>query len=361
MTGLRVPELPDDCDILRAAIMYAEAGWYVGPLDQKTKHPGKILGKGWQTKTSVDPKEIAAWFAGTDHGLFLHVGRSGAVVLDVDNPDELPDELNRIILDTNPPYQSTREGERGRGHYVFAQPEGRVLGNSPGQLGKSWGEVRGANGVIVVQPTLHEKDGGRYLWVSSGRVPFSQSLADLLPDASDSADPATDAAVKAFMADHVRSEKPALMRAVVQKLEAEVAGGSSRHESTRDALVWAMREARAGLYPAEAAVDAIWEVFRKATKDDRGRFIRSEFMSMLAWAVALALKTDPAERRAEVEADPGMSRSLGGARNACGGRLQHRRRQHAAHAPGGAKHRDPHPVLHRPSPAPLTSLSRDRM
>lgn len=158
---LSIPRLPDDVDNLGAGLLYAACGWYVLPVLRGSKKPGSVVGSGWQHKSSRDPKVIAAWFAGTDHDIALHCGRSGAIVFDVDHPELVPDVLRRHLLSA--PFQSTRPDEPRRGHYVFLQPPGRTIGNSNGRLGKAWGEVRGCNGVIIAQPS-HHKDGGRYRW-----------------------------------------------------------------------------------------------------------------------------------------------------------------------------------------------------
>src|SRR5690606_28469462 len=90
------PDLdPGDSGLIRAAIQYAQHGWYVLPVrtdgdPKRRKQPGSVVGKGWPTKSSRDPQVIADWFTGTTHGIALHCGRSGAVVLDVDAPDKLP-------------------------------------------------------------------------------------------------------------------------------------------------------------------------------------------------------------------------------------------------------------------------------
>lgn len=303
--GLSIPDLPDECDTLSAALLYAGAGWYVGPCDPSTKHPGSVLGKGWQEQTSTDTQQIAAWFAGSSHGLFLHVGRSGGLVLDVDDYSRLPDLALEAIDALDPPFQSTRDNDLRRGHYVFAQPDGRMIGNGTGALGKGWGEVRGRNGVVVVQPTPHEKasTGGRYEWQRTGPVPVSDALCDALPDASDSADPATDAAVAAFLAEHTESIRPTLLQPILAKFDGDVAAGGARHDALRDCSIWACREARAGLFPASEAMKALWLRFSRAMKADPvpGRFPAVEFRGVFAWAVAQALLTDPAERRREVE------------------------------------------------------------
>ena len=160
--ALAIPKLDDNVDNLTAALAYAEAGWYVLPVRLGTKNPGSVVGKHWQDKSSREPKQIIAWFAGTTHDVALHCGRSGAIVFDVDQPDKLPDILRKHLRAA--PYQSTRPDVPGRGHYVFLQPPGRRIGNSGGRLGGAWGEVRGANGVIMAQPS-HHPEGGHYQWV----------------------------------------------------------------------------------------------------------------------------------------------------------------------------------------------------
>jgi hypothetical protein len=159
---LAVPEISADADVLTAALAYAEAGWYVLPVRLGTKDPGSVVGKRWQDKSSREPKQIIAWFAGSTHDVALHCGRSGAIVFDVDNPTQLPEVLRRHL--DRAPFQSTRPDVPGRGHYVFLQPRGRRIGNGIGRLGGAWGEVRGANGVIMAQPS-HHPDGGHYRWV----------------------------------------------------------------------------------------------------------------------------------------------------------------------------------------------------
>jgi hypothetical protein len=158
---LSIPYLPDGIDMLSAALAYAACGWYVLPVRRGSKHPGSVVGEHWQDKSSRDPKVIAGWFAGTDYELVLHVGRSGAVALDVDDPGVLPEVVRKHLATA--PYQSTRPNVAGRGHYVFLMPPGRTLGNGWGRLPKGWGEVRGRNGVIKVFPSSHA-DGGEYRW-----------------------------------------------------------------------------------------------------------------------------------------------------------------------------------------------------
>lgn len=196
VSALRVPDLPWT-GMAGAAATYAREGWYVGPfrLNGKAKHAGSVLRKGWPTKTSNDPARAARWFTHprdadadrTDRGLFLHVGRSGAIAFDADHPEHLHPLLRKAITDTRPVFQATRgrycppfdpyDEPFGRGHYLWALPDGVVLGNGLGSLktDPKWGEVRGTNGVIVVEPTPHAKAGapefGVYQWWRPGVLP----------------------------------------------------------------------------------------------------------------------------------------------------------------------------------------------
>ncbi|WP_431903681.1 bifunctional DNA primase/polymerase [Nonomuraea sp. bgisy101] len=311
MTGtLTIPPISEDQDPLSAALAYARAGWYVLPIDTRTKHPGSVLGKGWPAKSSRDPEQIVAWFAGTSHGLALHVGRSGAIVFDVDRPDALPVQLVSLLDDAAVPYQSTRTAVPGRGHYVYAVPEGRMLGNSNGKLGKTWGEIRGRNGVIVVAPTEHEADGGRYAWQRTGTVPtLPRRLAEQLPDAEDGQDAATDAEVTTFLARHQRAARPELLNGVLHRLDEQLAAGESRHQAMVTAACWAMREAAAGLYGARSAAAELSQAFAAAMRRSRdgGERILSaqaaaaEFAGILAWAISQTALANPAETRKAVD------------------------------------------------------------
>ena len=305
-TLLHVPELPPDATNLEAALLYAAAGWYVLPVRRGTKDPGSVVGKGWQHKSSRDPDQIAAWFAATDHGIALHCGRSGAVVFDVDRPDAVPDVLNRYL--SAAPYQSTRPDAPRRGHYVFAMLPGRMLGNGKGKLGGAWGEVRGAGGVIIVEPTPHP-DSGRYHWEHCGPLPpLPDELAALLPDGSPAEDAASDATVAAFLAEHVGNERPDVLDVLTGVLAEKIAAGESRHDSAVSVMAGAMKEARAGLYPAQLAEQRIGEIFlaAMAVRDPERREVtdaqaRSELRGIVAWAIGQALVSDPAETRARVD------------------------------------------------------------
>jgi hypothetical protein len=306
--SLHVPELPEGVDTLTAALADAKAGWYVLPVLRGSKDPGSVVGNRWQMKSSRDPEQIVAWFAGTNHGLALHAGRSGAVIFDVDAFERCPDVLREAITCSDVPFQATRKQSPRRGHYPFLMPFGRMLGNSKGKLTGGWGEVRGRNGVIIVQPSTHEKaaQGGQYLWKRVGPLPdLPQSLSEALSDGMDPQDTATDAEVSAFLQETVADPTTARSELLTGKLNGwrkKLDAGESRHDSLCGFLVGAMTEARAGLYNAADAVERFRELFvERATSDKPGdpkarkrneREALGEFQGILSWAIGQALPAD---------------------------------------------------------------------
>ncbi len=316
--ALIIPDLPEDVDLVGAALRYAEpGGWYVGPLAPKDKNPGAVLGKKWQAYTRQDGDGIAAWFLVDGHaGVFLHCGRSGAVVFDVDHPDKVPPVLAKYLW-LNPddpvaerlpavPFQQSRPNVPGKGHYLFLQPPDRMLGNGTGKLGDDWGEVRGKNGVIVVYPTVHENeaDGAAYRWVRTGALPpVPQEIVDLLPNADRDVDAAPDDVVQAFLDTFTASERPQFRDAPFERWHQSMAAGASRHQTMLKVLCWVIRDAGQRLYPAREAVNDLYALFKAAmdAKPTRGRFPRAEFASMLAYAVGDALTQDLDARRDALE------------------------------------------------------------
>ncbi len=306
---LTVPDIAPEDDTLTAALAYASAGWYLLPVERGSKKPGSIVGNNWHTKSSRDPKTIAAWFVGTDHGIALHVGRSGAVVLDVDTPNNLPAVILEALQVSPPPAQTTRTGDTRRAHYIYTQPAGRILGNGTGQLGGTWGEIRGLNGVIIVTPSLHADaaNGGLYTWGRTGPVPpLPESLAALLHDSTNATDCATDTAVAAFITQHTTSSRPELLEGW-QRLFAERAkAGESRHDRMLSVLTGALKEAATGHLAAGATITALRTDFITATTSEpvgRQGHARKpaeagdEFHGILSWAVAQANAADPIQTR----------------------------------------------------------------
>ncbi|MBW0115406.1 bifunctional DNA primase/polymerase [Pseudonocardia abyssalis] len=296
---LRIPLVTPETPMLDAALAYAEAGWFIIPVKQSTKHPGSVLGGGWETKSSRDPAVIADWFHyfNGPRGIALHCGRSGAVVIDVDHPDKVTEDhpLYGPLFVTTPPWQSSRTNIPRKGHYIFTQPAGRNIGNSLGMLAGGWGDVRGENGVIIVSPTKHEDswDNGLYRWESTGAVPvLPASIADLLPDASDKSPYSYGGAeLREFIETFEGGTHPHLFNVVLDQVEVLQAAGEARHDIHLKALCWAYRDVMAGCYSAEMATESLRAWFDAATGGGR----ESEAERNELWALNAALDYDPSE------------------------------------------------------------------
>jgi len=303
---LAIPDVSDE-DTLGAALAYANHGWYILPVRMDTKHPGSVVGAGWPSLSTRDPKTISAWFAGTNYGIALHCGRSGAVVLDVDNPDNVPDEV-LLVMESDGPFQSTRHNQPGRGHYLLLNDTGRRIGNSLGKLAstKKWGEVRGANGVIIVEPSVHP-DGGRYQWQRTGAVPaIPDYLAELLPDSTNPENTATDKEIDKFLDTHTETTKPEALAGLVTALTNKLAQGHSCHMSTLGVLTDAMGEAAAGYYPARQAARELYKPYLQTitTGTSTGRILTKKeaaesYKGIVAWAIGQA-ETGAAQARERI-------------------------------------------------------------
>lgn len=292
MTELRIPELPEDASGLTAAMLYAQAGWYVGPIDPSDpKNPGAVLGNGWQNKTTREPQEIAAIWAATDYGIYLHAGRSGAVVIDLDHPVQCPGDLAETLRQSWAPFQCSRSDQPGRGHYVFATPAGRCLGNSVGKLKGKGFDVRGNNGVVVVSPA----PDGRY-WDTAGSVPvLPASIASQLPDAAEATEAATDAEVQAFIEKHIEATNLSKMKGWQAQWDNAIGSHASRHNTMAAILPWACEEIRCGYVSAEEGIAFLRQLFLKAkTQPYNGEppmtesRARAKFDGILAWSIAQA-------------------------------------------------------------------------
>lgn len=288
----------------QAALAYAKAGWYVMPLTPGTKVPSRSIGNSWDRKSSRSPRQIRKWWReNPDHGIGLHVGRSGAVAFDFDT-----DDLGIIAQDGRPDMAKALRTARGingtrpdgeRSHYLFACEPGE-FGNGAGAFAR-YGQVRGKNGYVVVAPTAHpdaDTKGGQYRQVRTGVLkPLPKVLRDCLSEAAEQADSKTPAELEEFLAEYVGDDRPNALKGQLSKFMSEFDAGASRHDSIQSELCWAFREAIAGCYPAQRAYDELKASFY-AAKPKRSS---KEFDSMAQWAAAQAEQADPGETLARLD------------------------------------------------------------
>lgn len=308
---LHIPDLPEDATNLEAALAYAKAGLYVLPVRRNDpKNPGSVVGEGWQHgKSTIDPQQIAALFAGTDYGIAIDLGRSGLFALDVDRAEMLAGWLATALTESGAPYQSTRVDTPGRGHYLFRQPLDRQIGNSKGRLAGLGLDVRGNGGVIIAQGSIHElaDEGGQYRWVRTGLIPFpSSEIADKLPDAQAADIAATPAEVDEFISNHTESAVPTVMSAWRKIWNDHMDSHDSRHTSAVTVIVGALKEAAAGVFSAKEFLDWFEPVFiaaktrppiggEKRLTEAQARKVLWDRGGIIPWSVAQARTADVAE------------------------------------------------------------------
>lgn len=333
-TALVIPDVTG-LSALDSALAYGAAGIYIVPVHNRTKKPGGLLGNGWQHQSARDAETIRAWFEEwpqtrpltwnqetqqrepwpTDPGIALHVGRSGMVVFDIDTPEHLHPALVRANGECTPPFQTSRVAQPGKGHALYLVPAGQDLGNSPGRLGGTWGEVRGANGVIIAAPSTHEEDwlDGHYEWRQVGPVPVLPGyVSELLPERLASVANVTNAVVEDFLDDHpLREGDPdGLIAGHIVPFQATTSSAAARHTQMLGHLCGAMREASEGLCDARLAADTLESVFLDAvSRSDLGSgtvrdpaAAADEWAGLLRTAVGAALVAEPGQAAARVEA-----------------------------------------------------------
>lgn len=309
---LAVPDVTG-LGLMDAALAYTDAGWFVGPVTA-SKRPGSLLGEGWQHKTSRDPDVIRRWFASPRaKAIALHVGRSGAVAFDVDTPDRLTGVLARELNGKyTGPFQSTRTTVPERGHYLYALPDGFISGNSNGDLGDGWGEVRGLNGVIIVEPSVHEKPEGRYRWITTGPLPvLPDCLRALMRPPGPGKGAVTTDGVADFLADYDQGAETDTRDAVVGRYRAAVDAGGSRHNAAYKAACQIARDALRGRYPAAGAFEELAGQFDVDTADRHRPGEWEEIMNDAIGSV-LAADTEDADDADQKAAQDAFLSMVGG-------------------------------------------------
>jgi hypothetical protein len=96
------------------ALKLASHGWHVVPMLTQTKHPGNILGTGWQHQASIEPAQINRWFAQTpDANVGVLLGpKSNLIDVEYDSDE------GRLILEQlcaeviTPTYKSAKSVHR---------------------------------------------------------------------------------------------------------------------------------------------------------------------------------------------------------------------------------------------------------
>ncbi|NOR04448.1 hypothetical protein HGK72_30875 [Mycolicibacterium fortuitum] len=264
------------------------------PVRTDTRHAGSVVGRSWPEKSTQDPKQIVAWFAGAEYGIALHVNKSDAIVLDIDKPNRFPQHL-WAHLGTARVQQTRPDTDPRRGHYVFTNPGG-TYGNSSSGIGSGWGDVRAsANGVIIAAPGIGERR-----WVSRGPVQPCPDviLSRLRQSDAVTAEAVDDEVVRAFVERH--SQRPTIRPDIAARWATRfntraVIGSDSRHTTMLGILPEVFRVSRMGRVNARQELNKLYALWAKAVvgTDRNGTVMTehsatAEFLDMCSWALAQA-------------------------------------------------------------------------
>lgn len=290
-------ELPDVSGLSNpdAAEMYAKAGIHVVPVKPGTKHPGSYLGQGWPARATDDLETVREWWRRwPDAGIAMHVGGSGLAVIDVDVPENVPERL-WTVLESAVFRRTTTDPDSKRGHYFYRLKAGERFGCGLGRLkpprGKTWGEVKCYGGAVVLGPTIHPREAGHYATAPGGTLShLPAEIADgLNASAISRAEPVAPGElalrVKAFLDAHIGADAPHALQPICKAFDPTP---SNRHPSMWEALCWAMREAKAGRFPARQAADALRERWTHGIGGQYRNDDPDEFDRMLRDAIAVA-------------------------------------------------------------------------
>lgn len=196
-------------------------------------------------------------------------------------------------------------------------------------------------GFLFIAPTrkLSKVDGklGEYRWIkppdlvalaAGGAVDRSgEALAELVNaqrgrgakrprSVCGTPDPGLDPEVTSFVAEHQQATRPEILQGWTAALTKSIRNKGSRHDKAVSVLTGALKEARAGYFSAQAALDTLRPIFLDAaTRTPRGEERQrseaqshDEWNAIVVWAVQEARVADLAEvHRRVAEKMPGPS------------------------------------------------------
>lgn len=295
---LDVEEVPT---VAEAARMYARAGWSPIPV-AATKEPAASGVSGYRGKYLTEA-DLGRYRWDVNIGLRLPPDVVG-VDLDVYyGGNEGLAELEAKYGTLPRTVRSTSRTD-GSGIALYRVPNGTTLQTKP------------ARGVDMIQwfhrhatvwPSRHPETGRVYRWLDlldepvDGPLPIDEMpelpwswVAGLAMTKGAAARAALPSTCREFIDKHTENTRPAALGGVMTKLAEVETGG--RHDGLVAAACWAMREAAAGLYPAQEAIDRLREWWCRAVADNPARLPDDddggEFGAAIAWAIGQA-NADP--------------------------------------------------------------------
>jgi len=165
-------------EILEAALAYAKLGWYVFPLNPRSKAPATSNGHHGASK---DEAQIRAWFSDGDFNIGVAVKPSGLVVLDVDVSDGKGGAKSLEDIASNLTDTTVASTGSGGAHLIFQR-------TSDAQARRKIRFLDGldllGDGYFITAPSVHP-NGGIYRWIRMAPIaPLPAFLASFYTDPS---------------------------------------------------------------------------------------------------------------------------------------------------------------------------------
>ena len=143
--------------IQQAAIEAAERGFAVFPVQSKRPLVS------WRADSSADPDTVRAMPWGEATGIGVDCGKSGLVVVDIDDLDAIPDLSEQLGWD--PTSDVTLISRTGRGGmHLFYRAGSTEVKNSASKVVQGV-DIRGSGGFVVIPPSAHDS-GATYEWLT---------------------------------------------------------------------------------------------------------------------------------------------------------------------------------------------------
>lgn len=159
-------------NMLNAALNYAEQGWHVFPVQ------GKRPLVSWREESTTDSTKIAEWWGNSDNGIGIDCGKSGLVVLDIDDLEAIQPLADK--LGWNPVDDDTTVIRTGRGGIHVYYKAGSVEVRNSASKVIAGVDVRGVGGFVVAPPSIHE-NGTAYTFTRDNEVrPIPENMVNLL-------------------------------------------------------------------------------------------------------------------------------------------------------------------------------------
>jgi hypothetical protein len=253
LTNVAARTIPDVAGLStqEAAKTYIAAGFYIFPLKPGTKEP--FDGFDWDADYFTATEEVEDW--AEECGIGLPLAINGLVGIDVDHPENAPDDLVSVLAIFATANQTTRL-DGSRTHHIYDAAGEAFSQSTKGFPAQGWGEVKSL-GYIVVEPTPHKETGGAYKWQARTIMPLPNELRGWLKPAGESAPEADSEAVQAFLDTWTKADRPRKLTEALDRFRVRVEAGESRNNVLTEVAGDVFRDAVAGCFPAREAYDAL--------------------------------------------------------------------------------------------------------